>query len=262
MSQSLKLEIHREIITEALNAELPEEITDPQGYIRNINTHLESLLTHIAEIPSTMPWDVVTPERFEESTRRLSAPAKMGAFWLDMTNQALIYGGLSAWKWQSMASSLVRSINSRELIAPSLISRSMMELSTTVLVHVREALGVFKAVADSDTPVLAEPEQGRRIEETLHKALWGTRIGSSKLSDKTPLWSKSPYPEGSVEASNVLTGFQKLARDIPEGAVGFKVYEWLCDLVHPATQGIRVYWESYEEIVRIPAIVTGRSDLV
>lgn len=240
--------IAEQIIGRALNADLPEEITDPHGYIRHVNEHLARLLERVSEIPPSMPWDVITPERFAQTTASLSGPAKLGAFWLDQTNQALILSALTAWKARSLVDSFVRCMSAGELIAPALLSRAMMELATSTLSNLRETIGVLRAVAASEKPIAVDPGQMQRIEETLQRAIWGTRIGSSMLPDKTRLWSRSPY-EGTVEATNVLTAFQKVAREAGDpGAIAFKVYEWLCDIVHPATQGLRVFWESFVEI--------------
>jgi hypothetical protein len=248
-SESPRMTIKAEIVRGAANAELPAEITDPHRYISDINAHIAQLLAAIAEMPSETPWDVVTVDRITETTKSLAPEQKQGALWLDLTNQALAYGTLAAWKWKSLAISLVRALNERELISPSLMSRSMMELSTATLLNVREAIGVFAAAASRDDVVFVEPEQFKRIEESLYKAIWGTRIGSSKLADKKPLWERSPYPDGQVEVVNVLKGFQTFARDDPATfGTAFKIYEWLCDIVHPSTQGMRVFWDSYEEV--------------
>jgi hypothetical protein len=259
-------QIDSSIIAAAANAELPDELTDPQRYIQDVNSHIEALLSDLGDVPDTMPWDVVTPAYFAESTKNLPAEAKLGAFWLDMTNQARIYCALSGWKWESMASSLTRALGAKELISPPLLARSMMELSASVLAHVHEALGVFRVVASSERPVIGDAAQTERLEEMLNKAIWGSRIGTTKLADGAALWTRSPYPEGQVQALNILTSFQKLVREIPDvGATAYKVYEWLCDIVHPATQGMRVFWEDCRELRpghrRFSLQRQGKSDL-
>lgn len=241
--------VANEIVAGAAGADLPDELSDPHGYICDVNDHLRRLLELVEQIPTTKAWDVVTPEHFRKRTSSLTSPAKIGAFWLDQTNQAIIFGALAAWKSRSIAQSLVRAVNGRELIAPALLSRALLELATATLLHVRDAIGVFIEVARSDKPVIGDDVQMKRLEETLEKAIWGTRIGTSKRADKTLLWERHPYPDGSVEATNIQTAFQKVAGDRDDAATtAFKVYEWLCDIVHPATQGLRVFWESCSEI--------------
>jgi hypothetical protein len=124
---------------------------------------------------------------------------------------------------ESMLRSLVRSLNGAELVTPALLLRSLMETATSALFHLRESIGVFNAVAESEYPIRIPAEQMKRIEERLLKAIWGTRINTSRLHDKSPLWKRSPYTSGEqLNAENVLGPFQQLAKQDPD--VGATAY--------------------------------------
>ena len=54
--------------------------------------------------------------------------------------------------------------------------QSLIELATASVEQVREALAVMDAVSAADRPVVGDPEQVKRVELSLVKAIWGTRL--------------------------------------------------------------------------------------
>ena len=249
MSKIRDVLISKELVRIAANTTRPSEISDPHSYIRDVNDHSRGLLLRIRSISDSVTWRYMTPTAFEVYASELTELQRFGLFYADQLHQAQIFVALTAWKMESMLRSLVRSVNCAELVTPALLSRSLMETATSALFHVRESLGVFNAVANSEQPIRVPPEQMKRIEERLLRAIWGTRINTSKLHDKSPLWKRSPYTSGEqMNAENVLGPFQQLAKhDSDVGEAAYRVYEWLCDIIHPATQGLRLFWDHIVE---------------
>jgi hypothetical protein len=163
--------------------------------------------------------------------------------WRDTVNQTHIYSILVGWKGESLMRSAIRAINAGDLTSPALVARAMIEHVAAAYSTVVKIFPVFEKVAPYTKPVRIPEEQMLKLETVLVRAMWGTRIGTGKLSDKTPLWHTSPYHGSTIQATNIMTSLQMLSAT-PDGMNNdvLKVYEWLSDVVHPATQGFRMFW--------------------
>jgi hypothetical protein len=216
-------------------------LEDPHHYLSRVNDHLQHFFQATRGLSDKASWDVLTPAAFDRYADKLIEPMKLELLWRDMTNQANTYSLLIAYKTESLLHSLVRSINAKDLVAPAMLSRGLLEQAATAYANAVDILPIFERVARANKPVVIPAEQALSLEEKLVRSIWGTRIGKGRdLKDKT-IWEVSPYRGKSIDATNILTHLQKLSasKNGLDNSV-LRVYEWLSDVVHPGTQGYRM----------------------
>jgi hypothetical protein len=220
-------------------------LKDPYGYVADINAHLRRFFQVTSGFDQTATWEVITPAAFERSARTLSDPMQRELLWRDMTIQANAYSILIAFKAESIIHSFVRSVNAKDLVAPAMLSRGLLEHAATAHTNTASILAIFERVSAQSKPVIIPDEKLLWLEECLVRAIWGTRVGRGVDGKKKPIWEASPYRGNSIDATNIMTHMQKLSesKDGLDHSV-LKVYEWLSDVVHPATQGFRMYWDN------------------
>jgi hypothetical protein len=219
-------------------------LQDPRGYIKDVNQHIQHLFTVTRAAGEIQDWEVLTPVAFQRIASGLIPPLQRELLWRDMVNQARSYSVLVAFRADSLLNSFIRALNSKDVISPSILGRALLEHTATVYTNAQQILSVFERVGAEKIPVVIPEEQSLKLEETLVRAIWGTRIGRGTDSKKRPIWESTPYYGNSLDATNIMTHLQKLS----ESKTGMdnsvlKVYEWLSDVVHPATQGYRMFWD-------------------
>ena len=220
-------------------------LSDPRGYASRINEHIQQFFKFTQSLEDTANWEVLTPAAFKKYADERTDVLKLELLWRDMTIQANTYSILVVLKTESLLHSLVRAVNSKDLVAPAMLSRGLLEHAATAYTNAVAILSVFERVGVQSKPVRIADEQMSNLEESLVRAIWGTRIGRGTDAKGKPIWDASPYVGGSLDATNIMTHLQKLSAS-PEGLDHsvLKVYEWLSDVVHPATQGFRMFWDN------------------
>lgn len=219
-------------------------------YVSGINEHLQEFFRSVVRNPKDKStWEILTPDAFNRYGKELTAPKKLELFWRDMTNQANAYSILAAFKTDSLLRSLVRAANAKDLVAPSMLARGLLEHASSVYSNAEVILSALERVAIHPNPVVISEEKASSLESTLVRSIWGTRIGRGLDAKKKPIWEASPYLGNSMDATNIMTQLQKLSASKAglDHSV-LRIYEWLSDIVHPATQGYRIFWDDPIEI--------------
>jgi hypothetical protein len=219
-------------------------LQDPYRYAAKINSHIKDFFQVVGGLEDKQDWEVLTPAAFIQYAEKRVGPMRHELLWRDCVNQANIYSALVSFKAESMLQSFVRAINIRELVSPSMIARGMLEHAATAYGNSVLMLSIFEQVGIQSRPAMIPEERMAALEETLVRSIWGTRLGRGVDSKKRPIWDSGPYRGNSMEATNILTHLQKLSasKDGLDHSV-LKVYEWLSDVVHPASQGYRMFWD-------------------
>ena len=130
----------------------------------------------------------------------------------------------------------------------ALTGRAILELGIVAADIMRHPLSIFKIIAEENKFPVGDDLQ-QILEESLVKAIWGTRIGSGDLGDgkgkqkkNTPLYTEDPMPEGFVTAKNIMTAIKGRARRVSNGGgvSEYRIYEILSDVVHPSAYGFQM----------------------
>lgn len=229
-----------------IDSQLPDSywLPDPHGYMADINTHIQNFFNVTRGLGEVHSWEVLTPAAFKMYADKLVEPLRLELWWRDATIQTNTYSILVAFKAESILHSLVRAVNARDLVSPAMLARGLLEHAATAYTNFQLMLSVFERVSTQSKPVIIAPDQFSNLEEALVRAIWGTRIGRGVDRKKRPIWETSPYKGNSIDATNILTDIQKLSSSVSGlNHSVLKVYEWLSDVVHPSTQGYRIFWD-------------------
>ena len=129
----------------------------------------------------------------------------------------------------------------------SLSGRAILELGMVSADAMRKPLAFFKHFATTGKIPITDDLQNA-VEESLVKAIWGSRIGTGDLGDgkknkpSTPLYYEKEVLGGFVSAKNIMSIIQGRAKRIggEKGKSEYRIYEILSDLVHPSALGYQL----------------------
>ena len=189
---------------------------------------------------------------------------KLAPHWGTFLSHIALYQQLNLYRGLNLLDVFVRCNRTKEYYGMALASRALLELGVISNENLQFAYSLIPkadAVMENGRSgesvqfleyidlLLSEIEAGSQAR--IRRAIIGTRIGSSNLGDgksnrgvgPTPLWQIPPFGDHYSRAPNVINAFQKRARRQRSneldnvGDFSFKIYEILCDIVHPSFLG-------------------------
>lgn len=195
----------------------------------------EKMVQYFFELEKKLPpkygWRVTSVEVFQKQFSRIAdkvTSAEIGydmvnrLYWHDMARNLEAYGLMTYWRSAELLRSAIKLLNEKEILAPAIISRSLLELGAIIIknsnvIHktLKDALTLKKGLITS-----------KELEELVVRLIWGSKVVPSATK---PINSKE-YRDFVSKNPN--------ASELPE------VYKFLCDLTHPNALGNARFWES------------------
>ena len=145
--------------------------------------------------------------------------------WNDYACSWEAYAIMTYWRGIELIIPSIRSLNLRELIAPAVLSRSLLELSATFL-HNANTFQTFVEELPDSKYMHISPVCSTELELLTNKAIWGSRL----VEKNDPLMAK-----------NAMTTLQNLSKN-PNAVDLYPVYEYLCEVAHPNMMGNARFW--------------------
>lgn len=190
---------------------------------------IQYLLELDGRLPSKYGWHTTSSTAFDQQLRRAKSAEEINSiYWQDTSRSIEAYGIMVIWRGTELMKTALQSLNSHEVLAPAVLSRSLLELAACVIVNTNT---IQKTVEDM---LAKNPRMGvvtsQELEELLIRIIYGTRIGQ---------------PPEYLKQTNVLTYLQRVSKH-PDASDLMQIYEYLCDLAHPNLLGNARFWASLQ----------------
>ncbi len=174
-------------------------------------------------------------------------------WWKDMLSMSAYFNRLFKEKGMRILNNYLRCSNLKDIIGMALASRALLELGISaastqknVIAKFEEAYNKLKNY-DDPQKVIFDVAGLTQIEQTIVHGIWGTRMYSGNLGDEnekkgktgTSIWKDMIIPNEIMAAKNIMTLIKGRAKRMEDklGLFDYRIYEILCDVVHPAALG-------------------------
>ena len=160
-------------------------------------------------------------------------------YWVDQLAVIELFVGLTLIRGMHLLKSFVRDARTEDLFAMAMSGRALLELGICSADALRYPAELIRHFTDKDEVPFGEG-LADHLEQPLLQAIWGSRIGTGTLKKSKPL-SEEGLPEGFLLARNMMTAIQGRANRMDDvGIAEYRVYEILCDVVHPSALGYQM----------------------
>lgn len=186
------------------------------------------------KLPLQYGWRVTSEDAFKDQIARTveqtsgteeSSENVNRLYWHDMARSIEAYDILIVWRGVEFVRTSLHLLNKREVIAPSVLARSLLELAATALYNNNNIQKyVTCALASASNQIVVSTE----LEQLIVRMIYGTRM--------------SEHPDY-LKQTNVLTYIQRLSKHENASEL-LHVYEYLCDLTHPNVLGNARFWST------------------
>jgi hypothetical protein len=209
--------------------------TSEHPFVKSAEEMVNSFFELDQKVPDKYGWrhyDVDAFKKLIEDTH--GVPDKINkTYWLDVVRSMEAYAAMNFIRTNEVLRSAIRSLNNKEIVPAAILSRSCLELASSML----DNANLFDRTVASfpkdrkDLVVVAD----EKFEIMLNKTIWGTRYGKN-------------LPEHLMQ-KNILTIIQKMSKN-PNANELLSKYEFLCELAHPNVIGNARFWsdESYANL--------------
>lgn len=198
--------------------------------VRNSETMIQYLFELDGRLPSRYGWRATSVADLDEQLKTAKSAEDVNSiYWQDMSRSIEAYGVMVIWRGTELTKTALRSLNSREILAPAVLSRSLLELATTAIANsntIQKTVQDISASKESRMGVVACKE----LEALLNRIIHGTRVGK---------------PPVHLKQTNVMTYLERVSKH-PDAANLLQVYEYLCDLAHPNVLGNARFWAALQ----------------
>lgn len=205
-------------------------------FIRDSESHIQYFFDLGSKMPSEYRWRTTSVEVFTKQVNHIiknkgSADDLNSLYWYDMACDIEAYGVMVFWRAIELLKTALTSLNSEEILPPSILSRSMLELAASYLVNSKRIIQTVENVVKNSQNEMNTLICCKDLEEIIVKMIHGTRIGK---------------PSKELRQTNAQTYLEKLAAKFPQLSEILTTYEFLCDISHPNVIGNARYWASVE----------------
>jgi hypothetical protein len=214
-----------------LTSEGERRLTDDD--IVQLQVHMNMICRWAERVPETtkfflVQWaPVLVLPRIEGFTRE---QLSIAAYLQPLHSQSCAIAVQVLWKSDQLIRTLCSALNAGDLIVAATMARSLME-STAAFGCETEAIAALwrerKRKAAPDIQSLLEFDEA--VFEVIGQIMFGTRL------------QKDEQPETGIQRKNILT-FIKKAENLSEYSGLLRLYEVLCDTVHPSIGANRCFW--------------------
>ncbi len=204
------------------------------SFVRDSESLLENFYEIYNELPFEYKWKVYSVKDFNKAMRSHSTSDGMNRlYWHDMASNIEAYGVMTIWRAGEIINSVIKSLNSGDILVPATLSRSLLEIAALSL---KESNIILKTIEEVNESLSIETNANKVVvcedlERILVRIIWGTRL--KELAD---------HPQ----QINALTYIQWLSKN-PNAKELLGTYEFLCELAHPNIYGNARFWPTVKE---------------
>lgn len=230
MSETPKLCLASDV-QRLLTSEGERRLTDDD--IVQLQVHMNMICRWAERVPETtkfffVQWaPVLVLPRIDGFTRE---QLSIAAYLQPLHSQLCAIAVQVLWKSDQLIRTLCSALNAGDLIVAATMARSLME-STAAFGCETEAIGALwrerKGKPAPDIESLVEFDEA--VFAVIGQIMFGTRL------------QKNEQPETGIQRTNIVT-FIKKAEKLSEYSGLFRLYEVLCDTVHPSIGANRCFW--------------------
>jgi hypothetical protein len=199
-------------------------------FIRESERMIQYLFELSKRLPPRYGWRILSLGDFMKAVKGArSAQDSNRIYWQDMARSIEAYGVIVVWRSTELMRAALTFLNGREVLAPAVLSRSVIELAATMLLNANMIRKTVTEATGQDPGAVVLSEE---LEKLILRMLHGTRLGD---------------PSDEIKQTNVLTSIQRLAKH-PDVVELLPVYEYLCEVAHPNVIGNARFWSSIEHV--------------
>ncbi len=198
-------------------------------FVRESEAMIRHCLDLDEKVPNEYGWKFSSKESLEKQISEVTSHQEVNSiFWKDQARNVEAYALMTYWRGVELIKSCLSGINEREMIAPAISARSLLELSTVFLQHANTLHKTFGELSFPENTIVTSSE----VEALVLKMIWGTRYGE---------------PEQYLTQTNIMTSLQRLSKN-PKATELMPTYEFLCDIAHPSFIGNTSYWSHVDSV--------------
>lgn len=174
-------------------------------------------------LPAEYRWKLMEDEAFEKQAIKGGDHVNQ-VYWYHMARQIEAFDVLAVLRSHELLIGAVSLVNSKQVLAPAVLARSLLEIAVTYLV---DGNYIDKTLKDGLPQVQAgQMAACEDLEKRLIKMVHGRRIGD---------------PPKELEKTNILTHLKFLSRN-PKCSELNDRYSYLCEIAHPNVVGFARFW--------------------
>lgn len=198
-------------------------------FVRDSETMVMHCLDLDENVPNEHRWKFSSKESIEKQVSGVTSFQEANSvFWEDQAHNIEAYALMTYWRGVELIKSCMAGINGREVIAPAICARSLLELSTVFLLNADTLHKTFGELSFPKNTIVTSSE----VEALVVKMIWGTRYGE---------------PEPHLMQINIMTSLKRLSKKQKASEL-MPNYEFLCDIAHPSFIGNTSYWSHVESV--------------
>nr|WP_256837280.1 hypothetical protein [Pseudomonas oleovorans] len=198
-------------------------------FVRESEAMVRHCLDLDEKVPNEYGWKFSGKESLEKQISEVASYQEVNSiFWKDQARNVEAYALMTYWRGVELIKSCLSGINAREVIAPAISARSLLELSTVFLLNSNNLHKTFGELSFPENTIVTSSE----VEALVVKMIWGTRYGE---------------PEPYLTQTNIMTSLQRLSKN-PKATELMPNYEFLCDIAHPSFIGNTSYWSHVDSV--------------
>jgi hypothetical protein len=191
--------------------------------VRDSGSMLEYCFALDLKISDTYGWRFSDEDSLRvQLSSTMSAKERNRLYWVDQMRNVEAYSIMSFWRGVELLKSAIRCLNVREVISPSVLTRSAIEIACAYLWNANTLSKTFEQLEFPNDTVVVSSE----VEAQIVKMIWGTRLGE---------------PEPYLKQTNIQTIIEKVAKN-PAAKDVLTVWQYLCDIAHPNVVGNTRFW--------------------
>lgn len=205
--------------------------THSDPFVRDSSKMIQYCFKLDLQLPEKYGWrftDIDAYKRQVEAAKHQSDELNK-TYWTDQARNIEAYSMMTFWRGVELLKPAIRSLNIHEVIAPAVLARSLMELSSSFLINANYFDKNFQELQFPEKTVVFADES---FEKEIIKMIWGTRLGD--------------HPSY-LDQTNAMTFVQKVSKN-PHAKDAFPTYEFLCEIAHPNVVGNTRFWSHVEKV--------------
>jgi hypothetical protein len=179
------------------------------------------------KLPEKYGWRYYDVKAFNELVKKNinATPDEWNSlYWKDTSRTIEAYSVTLCFRSNEVLRSAIRSLNNKEIVPAATLTRSLLELASTMIENSNTLHKTIKAIPNNKNDIVMISED---VEKLLLRMVWGRRIGND-------------IPEH-LKQKNILTTLQRLSKNKNAKEL-FGKYEFLCEIAHPNWLGNVRFW--------------------
>ena len=152
-------------------------------FVRDCEFLVQYFLELYNQMPTEYGWRVYTVESFREAMQKLKEIKKTAddmnqLYWHDMAGNIEAYGVMMVWRAGEIINHVIKSLNSKDILTPAILSRSLLEIAAFTL---KNSNIILKTLENIDSSLSQKTTKdilvaSKDLEELLLQMIWGTRL--------------------------------------------------------------------------------------